>query len=246
MFIPKCASRQLPNVHFLISHLPGWLRARRFSEPTCRPSGATKHDKHSASPFFYLFAHLHLPSSDSFSYLIFFLLLFSSLLFSSLLISSLLFSSLTALLPAASSVHTVGSLTSKLPSIMSLHMSHVATCIPSYLLVSTCICPCLLASNCIYILFLLLSNCSICLYLSSVHLSVYWFMQHHYISVFAYMHKKTCACRYTVHASSRTRNPTVIHPPIHPLYMCKPGVQPGGTTHTETCHGLPLPTCLDI
>ena len=76
------------------------------------------------------FAHLHLLSSDSFSYLIFSLLfssrlvssrlvsslLFSSLLFSSLLFSSLLFSSLTLPTSACPSVNIVGSLTSKLPS----------------------------------------------------------------------------------------------------------------------------------
>ena len=45
-----------------------------------RPSGATNHWKnHSELRLFYLFAHLHLLSSDSFSSLIFFLLLFSSL-----------------------------------------------------------------------------------------------------------------------------------------------------------------------
>ena len=35
----KCASRHY-SVHFFISHLARWLRARRFSEPTFRPSGA--------------------------------------------------------------------------------------------------------------------------------------------------------------------------------------------------------------
>ena len=59
-----------------ISHLPRWLRTRRFSEPTFRPSRATKTlEKHSVSRLFY-----HLLSSDSFSSLIFFLFLFSSLL----------------------------------------------------------------------------------------------------------------------------------------------------------------------
>ena len=87
-------SKSGPNMccfwHF-ISHLPTWLRTRRFSEPTFQPSGATKHwKKHSVSRLFYLFVHLHLLSSDSFSSLIFFLLLFSSLLFSFLLFSSLL------------------------------------------------------------------------------------------------------------------------------------------------------------
>ena len=69
------------GVHFFISHLARWLRTRRFSEPTFRPSGARSHkslEKHSESRLFYLFAHLHLLSSDSFS-------LWSSLFFSSLL-----------------------------------------------------------------------------------------------------------------------------------------------------------------
>ena len=81
----KCASRH-NGVQCFISHLPRRLRTRRFSEPTFRPSGATNHcKKHSESRLCYLFAHLDLLSSDSFSSLIFFLLLFSSLLFSSLL-----------------------------------------------------------------------------------------------------------------------------------------------------------------
>ena len=40
----KCASRH-NGVHFFISHLASWLRTRRFSEPTFRPSGATNHWK---------------------------------------------------------------------------------------------------------------------------------------------------------------------------------------------------------
>ena len=40
----KCASRH-NGVHFFISHLASWLRTRCFSEPTCRPSGATNHWK---------------------------------------------------------------------------------------------------------------------------------------------------------------------------------------------------------
>ena len=37
-----CASRH-NGVQFFISHLPNWLRTRRFSEPTFRPSAATNH-----------------------------------------------------------------------------------------------------------------------------------------------------------------------------------------------------------
>ena len=63
----KCASRH-NGVQFFISHLATWLRTRRFSEPTFRPSGATNPwKKHSEPRLSYLFAHLHLLSSDSFS-----------------------------------------------------------------------------------------------------------------------------------------------------------------------------------
>ena len=40
MLTCKCASRH-NGVQFVISHLARWLRTRRFSEPTFRPSGAT-------------------------------------------------------------------------------------------------------------------------------------------------------------------------------------------------------------
>ena len=90
-------------MQLFISHLARWLRTRRFSEPTFRPSGATNHWKNIiVSRLSYLFAHLHLLSSDSFSSLIF---------------SLLLFPSLTLPTSAVPSVHIVVSLTSKLPSI---------------------------------------------------------------------------------------------------------------------------------
>ena len=74
----KCASRH-NGVQFFISHLASWLRTRRFSEPTFRPSGATNHwKKHSVSWLSYPFEHLHLLSSETFSF-------WSSLFFSSLL-----------------------------------------------------------------------------------------------------------------------------------------------------------------
>ena len=83
MLTSKCPSRH-KGVHFFISHLASWLRTRRFSEPTFRPSGASNHWKNTvfrdSLTLSYLFAHLHLLSSDSFSSLIFSLLLFSSLL----------------------------------------------------------------------------------------------------------------------------------------------------------------------
>ena len=44
----KCASRH-NGVHFFISHLASWLRTRRFSEPTFRPSGATNHWKNTVN-----------------------------------------------------------------------------------------------------------------------------------------------------------------------------------------------------
>ena len=74
----KCASRH-NGVQFFISHLASWLRTRRFSEPTFRPSGASNHWKNRVSRLSYLFAHLHLLSSDPFSSLILSLLLSSSL-----------------------------------------------------------------------------------------------------------------------------------------------------------------------
>ena len=75
----KCASRH-SGVQFFISHLASWLRTRRFSEPTFRPSRATIQWKsHNVLRLSYLFAHLHLLSSETFFFLIFFLLLFSSL-----------------------------------------------------------------------------------------------------------------------------------------------------------------------
>ena len=102
----KCASRH-NGVLFFISHLARWLRTRRFSEPTFRPSGATNHWRNTVFRDFPTFSRTcELLSSYSFSSLIFSLLLFSLLLFSSLT------------LPICfSSVRTVGSLTCKLPSI---------------------------------------------------------------------------------------------------------------------------------
>ena len=77
-FTCKCALGH-DGVQFFISHLASWLRTRRFSEPTFRPSGATNHWKNSVSQLFYLFAHLDLLSSETVSFVIFFLLLFFSL-----------------------------------------------------------------------------------------------------------------------------------------------------------------------
>ena len=66
-------------------------------------------EKHNASRLSYLFAHLHLLSSDSFS--------------STLLSSNLSLLSASSLL-CFSSVHIVGSLTSKLPSMMNFSLNH--------------------------------------------------------------------------------------------------------------------------
>ena len=70
----KCASRH-NCVHFFISHLASWLRARRFSEPTFRPSGATNHWKNTVFRDFPTFSRI----------CIFFLLTLSLLLFSLLI-----------------------------------------------------------------------------------------------------------------------------------------------------------------
>ena len=47
----KCASRH-NGVQFFISPLASWLRTRRFSEPTFRPSGATNHWKNTVKRTF--------------------------------------------------------------------------------------------------------------------------------------------------------------------------------------------------
>ena len=94
----KFASRH-NGMQFFISHLPRWLRARRFSEPTFRPSGASKHLKNTATRDFSTFSRT----------CIFFLLTLS------LLWSSFFFSSLLWLFPPLL-FSSVGSLTSKLPS----------------------------------------------------------------------------------------------------------------------------------
>ena len=64
----KCASRH-SSVQFFISHLASWLRTRRFSEPTFRPSGATNHWKNTVFRDFPTFSRT----------CIFFLLIFSLL-----------------------------------------------------------------------------------------------------------------------------------------------------------------------
>ena len=103
MFTSKCASRH-NGVQFFISHLASWLRTRRFSEPTFRPSGASNHWKNTVFRDF-----------PTFSRICICFLLTLSLLWSSLFYSPLLSASAQL---CFSSVHIVGSLTSKLPSII--------------------------------------------------------------------------------------------------------------------------------
>ena len=74
IFTWKCASRH-NGVQFFISHLASWLRTRRFSEPTFRPSGATNHWKNTVNRNFPTFSRI----------CIFFLLTLSLLLFSLLI-----------------------------------------------------------------------------------------------------------------------------------------------------------------
>ena len=99
----KCASCY-NGVQLFISHLARWLRTRRFSEPTFGPSGATNHWINTVFRDF-----------PTFSRICIFFLLTLSLLWSSLFYSSLPSDSSHL---CFSSVHIVGSLTSKLPSIM--------------------------------------------------------------------------------------------------------------------------------
>ena len=89
-------------MQFFISHLAKWLRTRRFSEPTFRPSGATNHLKNAMNRIFSTFTCIFFP-------------LALSLLWSSL------FSSLTLSTSAFPLIHAVGSLTSKLFGQVFLH-----------------------------------------------------------------------------------------------------------------------------
>ena len=46
------------GVQSFIAHLARWLRTRRFSEPTFRPSGATNHRKNTVNRDFPTFWHI--------------------------------------------------------------------------------------------------------------------------------------------------------------------------------------------
>ena len=71
----KCASRH-NGVQFFISHLASWLRTRRFSEPTFRPSGATNHWKNTVFRDFPTFSRICIFFLLTLSLLLFFLLIF--------------------------------------------------------------------------------------------------------------------------------------------------------------------------
>ena len=117
----KCFSRH-NGVQFFISHLARWLRTRRFGEPTFWPSGATNHWKNTVFRDF-----------PTFSRICIFFLLTLSLLWSALFYSSLLSASSHL---CFSSVHIVGSLTSKLPSMMSWYTYSIYIYIHIYIYVS--------------------------------------------------------------------------------------------------------------
>ena len=55
LFTSKCASHY-NGVQFFMSHLTTWLRTRRFSEVTFRPSGATNHWKNTVNRDFSTFS----------------------------------------------------------------------------------------------------------------------------------------------------------------------------------------------
>ena len=71
----ECASRH-DGVQFFISHLASWLRTRRFSEPTFRPSGATNHWKNTVFRDFPTFSRICIFFLLTLSLLTFFLLIF--------------------------------------------------------------------------------------------------------------------------------------------------------------------------
>ena len=71
----KSASRH-NGVQFFITHLASWLRTRRFSEPTFRPSGATNHWKNTVFRDFPTFSRICIFFLLTLSLLLFFLLIF--------------------------------------------------------------------------------------------------------------------------------------------------------------------------
>ena len=66
----KCASRH-NGVQFFIAPVASWLRTRRFSEPTFRPSGATNHWKNTVFRDFPTFSRICIFCLLTLSFLIF-------------------------------------------------------------------------------------------------------------------------------------------------------------------------------
>ena len=75
ILIWKCASRH-NGVQFFIAPVASWLRTRRFSEPTFRPSGATNHWKNTVFRDFPTFSRICIFCPLTLSLLIFSLLIF--------------------------------------------------------------------------------------------------------------------------------------------------------------------------
>ena len=71
----KCASCH-NGVQLFISHLASWLRTRRFSEPTFRPSGAPNHWEDTVFRDFPTFSRIGICFLLTLSLLLFFLLIF--------------------------------------------------------------------------------------------------------------------------------------------------------------------------
>ena len=75
IFAWKCASRH-NGVQFFISQQASWLRNRRFSEPTFRPSGAANHWKNTVFRDFPTFSRICIFFLLTLSLPLFFLLIF--------------------------------------------------------------------------------------------------------------------------------------------------------------------------
>ena len=112
----KCASRH-NSVHFFISHLASWLRTRRFSEPTFRPSGATNHWKNTVNRDFPTFSRI----------CIFFLLTLSLLIFSLLIFSLLTLLTSAFQLSILSEVSLLNFLRLDIPGYLGSHLHFCAS-----------------------------------------------------------------------------------------------------------------------
>ena len=180
----KCASRH-NGVQFFVSHLASWLRTRRFSEPTFRPSGATIHWKNTMFRDFPTFSPI----------CIFFLLTLSLLLFSLLIF---LFS-----LPLPySAFHLSILLASKLPSIISYYIvlyEIVLYCIIMLCcIIVCCIILCYIKSYHIILHYstyvTLLHKYNGCKWIKSVYIYIY--THHIYIYIYLYTYEYTYTCIY--------------------------------------------------